>query len=274
MPRCQSTIAHQKAHSRAARDPNGTAAARPKAPQRRDCRTSAGRRALTIRARANASPKKRPQARAPKRSSRSLSSSSRDQRSPSVRFRSMAVSLYDMVVIGGGTAGLVASRTAAGLGARVVLIERDPRGPGGDCLWTGCVPSKALIAAGDLAHGMPNADAVGLPPAEPDIDFARVMNHVTGAQRTIQPDDSAESLERDGVHVIAGTARFAGPGRIEVSDGSVLQYRAALVATGSRPVIPEIDGLAAAHPLTNETVFDLRERPARLTIIGGGPIGS
>jgi pyruvate/2-oxoglutarate dehydrogenase complex dihydrolipoamide dehydrogenase (E3) component len=181
---------------------------------------------------------------------------------------------YDLVVIGGGTAGLVASRTAAGLGARVVLIERDSRGPGGDCLWTGCVPSKALIAAGDLAHRMRNADAVGLPPTDPDIDFARVMDHVAGAQRTIQPDDSAESLERDGVKVIAGTARFTGPGRIEVSDGSVLRYRAALIATGSRPVIPDLDGLGAAHPLTNETVFDLRERPGRLTIIGGGPIGS
>jgi pyruvate/2-oxoglutarate dehydrogenase complex dihydrolipoamide dehydrogenase (E3) component len=188
--------------------------------------------------------------------------------------RATTLNPYDLVVIGGGTAGLVASRTAAGLGARVVLIERDSRGPGGDCLWTGCVPSKALIAAGDLAHRMRNADSVGLPPTEPDVDFARVMDHVSGAQRTIQPDDSAESLERDGVEVIAGTARFAGPGRIEVSDGTVLQYRAALIATGSRPVIPDLDGLAAAHPLTNETVFELRRRPDRLTIIGGGPIGS
>jgi pyruvate/2-oxoglutarate dehydrogenase complex dihydrolipoamide dehydrogenase (E3) component len=188
--------------------------------------------------------------------------------------RATTLNPYDLVVIGGGTAGLVASRTAAGLGARVVLIERDSRGPGGDCLWTGCVPSKALIAAGDLAHRMRNADSVGLPPAEPDIDFARVMDHVSGAQRTIQPDDSAESLERDGVDVIAGTARFAGPGRIEVGNGTVLQYRAALIATGSRPVIPDLDGLSAAHPLTNETVFDLRERPDRLAIVGGGPIGS
>jgi pyruvate/2-oxoglutarate dehydrogenase complex dihydrolipoamide dehydrogenase (E3) component len=99
------------------------------------------------------------------------------------------------------------------------------------------------------------------------------MDHVTGAQRTIQPDDSAESLERDGVEVIAGTARFAGPGTIEENDGSTLRYRAALIATGSRPVIPDLDGLGAAHPLTNETVFDLRVRPARLTIVGGGPIG-
>jgi pyruvate/2-oxoglutarate dehydrogenase complex dihydrolipoamide dehydrogenase (E3) component len=178
-----------------------------------------------------------------------------------------------MVVIGGGTAGLVASRTAAGLGARVVLVERDPRGPGGDCLWTGCVPSKALIAAAELAHRIRNAQSVGLTPSEPEIDFARVMEHVHGAQRTIEPEDSADSLRRDGVDVIAGTARFTGPGRIEVEGGPALRYRTALIATGSRPVIPDVDGLDAVEPLTNESVWDLRERPGRLAIIGGGPIG-
>src|SRR5437763_12639362 len=165
--------------------------------------------------------------------------------------RSSTLNPYDFVVIGGGTAGLVASRTAAGLGARVVLIERDSRGPGGDCLWTGCVPSKALIAAGDLAHRIRNADCVGLPPSEPDIDFARVMEHVAGAQRTIQPDDSAEALERDGVEVMSGSAKFAGAGRIEVNRTG-LGYPAALIATGSRPGIPDLEGLPPAHPLTNE----------------------
>jgi pyruvate/2-oxoglutarate dehydrogenase complex dihydrolipoamide dehydrogenase (E3) component len=185
----------------------------------------------------------------------------------------MATSLYDMVVIGGGTAGLVASRTAAGLGARVVLVERDSRGPGGDCLWTGCVPSKALIAAAELAHRIRNASSVGLMPSEPEIDFVRVMEHVRHAQTAIEPEDSAASLRRDGVEVIAGTARFAGPGRIEVDGGPALRYRSALIATGSRPVVPDLDGLAEADPLTNETVWDLREQPPRLTILGGGPIG-
>jgi pyruvate/2-oxoglutarate dehydrogenase complex dihydrolipoamide dehydrogenase (E3) component len=187
--------------------------------------------------------------------------------------RTRSPSLYDLVVIGGGTAGLVASRTAAGLGARVVLVERDERGPGGDCLWTGCVPSKALIAAGDLAHRIRNAQSVGLAPSEPEIDFARVMEHVHGAQATIEPEDSADALRRDGVEVVAGVARFAGPGRIEVEGGPELRYRCALIATGSRPVLPELDGLAAADPLTNETIWDLRDRPARLAIVGGGPIG-
>ncbi|MEA2458949.1 MAG: hypothetical protein QOC95_1921, partial [Thermoleophilaceae bacterium] len=180
--------------------------------------------------------------------------------------------IYDLVVIGGGTAGLVASRTAAGLGARVVLIDRDERGPGGDCLWTGCVPSKALIAAADLAHRIRTAGSVGIDPREPEIDFARVMAHVHGARAAIEPEDSAESLRRDGVEVMAGSARFTGPGQVDV-DGTGIRYRSALIATGSRPVTPDLDGLAAAGPLTNETVWDLREQPARLAILGGGPIG-
>ncbi len=178
--------------------------------------------------------------------------------------------MYDLAVIGGGTAGLVASRLAAALGARVVLIERGR--PGGDCLWTGCVPSKALIAAANLAHRIRTAGCVGLDPRDPTIDFASVMAHVHGSQATIAPEDSAASLRRDGVHVIEGSARFAGPGRIEVG-GTVVRYRTALIATGSHAVTPSLDGLDGARPLTNETVWDLRERPDRLAILGGGPIG-
>jgi pyruvate/2-oxoglutarate dehydrogenase complex dihydrolipoamide dehydrogenase (E3) component len=185
----------------------------------------------------------------------------------------MALSLYDMAVVGGGTAGLVAARTAAGLGARVVLIERDSRGPGGDCLWTGCVPSKALIAAAELAHRMRNAGSVGLARAEPEIDLARVMEHVRAAQSAIEPEDSAAALRRDGVEVIEGGARFTGPRTIRVDGAKELRFRTALIATGSQPVVPGIDGLDAADPLTNETVWDLSEQPRRLAILGGGPIG-
>ncbi|GAC1325606.1 MAG: FAD-dependent oxidoreductase [Thermoleophilaceae bacterium] len=178
--------------------------------------------------------------------------------------------IVDFVAIGAGTAGLVASRTAAGLGASVVLIERDRTG--GDCLWTGCVPSKSLIAAAELAHRIRNAATVGLAPREPEVDFARVMEHVVAAQRAIEPEDSPAALRRDGVEVRQGAARFAGPGRIDV-DGGTIRYRTALIATGSRPVLPPIDGLAQADPLTNESIFELRERPGRLVVLGGGPIG-
>jgi pyruvate/2-oxoglutarate dehydrogenase complex dihydrolipoamide dehydrogenase (E3) component len=180
------------------------------------------------------------------------------------------VARYDLAIIGGGTAGLVSARAAAGLGARVVLIERDR--PGGDCLWTGCVPSKSLIAAADLAHKMRHADALGLEPTEPKFDFARVMDHVHGAQKTIEPQDSADSLRRDGVEVIEGSGCFDGPGRIAVN-GRTIEYRSALIATGSRPNTPNIEGLAETHPLTNETVWDLTEQPRRLVVLGGGPIG-
>ena len=177
---------------------------------------------------------------------------------------------YDLAIIGGGTAGLVSARSAAGLGARVVLIERER--PGGDCLWTGCVPSKSLIAAADLAHKMRHADVLGLEPTEPRFDFARVMAHVHGAQRTIEPHDSADSLRRDGVDVIEGSGAFAGPGRIAVN-GRTIEYRSALIATGSRPNTPDIEGLSETDPLTNETVWDLTEQPRRLAVLGGGPIG-
>ncbi len=177
---------------------------------------------------------------------------------------------YDLVVIGGGTAGLVSAMIAAGAGARVALVERERTG--GDCLWTGCVPSKSLIAAAGLAHRMRHADAVGLEPVEPRIDFARVMDHVWGAIRTIEPHDSPERLRAAGVEVVEADGHFTGPGRIEAA-GRELRWRTAIVATGSRPLLPPLDGLAEADPLTSDTVWDLRELPRRLAVLGGGPIG-
>jgi pyruvate/2-oxoglutarate dehydrogenase complex dihydrolipoamide dehydrogenase (E3) component len=177
---------------------------------------------------------------------------------------------YDLVVLGGGTGGLVSSLIAAGAGARVALVERDRTG--GDCLWTGCVPSKSLIAAAGLAHRMRNADAVGLAPVDPRIDFARVMDHVWGAIRTIEPHDSPGRLRAAGVEVIAGTGRFTAPGRLEVA-GRQLHSRTTIIATGSRPAPPPIPGLEAGDLLTTDTVWDLRELPGRLVVLGGGPIG-
>ena len=177
---------------------------------------------------------------------------------------------YDLVVLGGGTGGLVSSMIAAGADARVALIERERTG--GDCLWTGCVPSKSLIAAAGLAHRMRHAGDVGLAPVESQIDFAAVMNHVWGAIRTIEPHDSPERLRAAGVDVVQAAGRFTGPGRIQAGDRE-LRFRTAIIATGSHPAIPPIPGLEAADPLTTDTVWNLRELPTRLVILGGGPIG-
>lgn len=179
--------------------------------------------------------------------------------------------VYDLAVLGGGTAGLVAAHGAAGLGARTVLVERREQ-TGGDCLWTGCVPSKSLIAAADLAQRMRTADRVGLAPVRPDIDFARVMDHVRRARSAIEPYDSIDRLRAHGVEVLHGEGRLGGPGRLVVGSRT-LRFRRALIATGSVPVVPALPGIDEAGLLTSDTVWDLRELPARLAIIGGGAIG-
>jgi pyruvate/2-oxoglutarate dehydrogenase complex dihydrolipoamide dehydrogenase (E3) component len=176
----------------------------------------------------------------------------------------------DLVVLGGGTGGLVSALVAAGIGARVTLVERARLG--GDCLWTGCVPSKSLLAAAELAHRIRHADDVGLSATEPVIDFPRVMDHVNRARRVLAPQDSAARLERDGVAVISGHARFERPGVVDVA-GRRLRYRKAIIATGSRPLLPPIPGLAAVDPLTSDTVWDLTRQPQALAVLGGGPVG-
>jgi pyruvate/2-oxoglutarate dehydrogenase complex dihydrolipoamide dehydrogenase (E3) component len=177
---------------------------------------------------------------------------------------------YDLVVLGGGTGGLVSARVAADVGARVALIERDR--VGGDCLWTGCVPSKSLIAAATLAHRMRHADSVGLAPTDPNVDFASVMDRVQRAIRTIEAEDPPELLRNAGIDLVHGSGRFAGPGRIEVDDRE-LRWRSAIIATGSTPQIPPIPGLDNAGSLSTDTVWELRELPARLVVLGGGPVG-
>lgn len=177
---------------------------------------------------------------------------------------------YDLVIIGGGTGGLISALIAAGAGARVALIERERTG--GDCLWTGCVPSKSLIAAAELAHRMRRADAVGLAPVEPVIDFPRVIEHVRDSIRAIQPQDSPERLRDAGIDVIQAHGRFTAPDRIDAG-GRELRWRTAIIATGSRPVIPSIPGLAAVDPLTTDTVWELRDLPTRLVVLGGGAVG-
>ena len=177
---------------------------------------------------------------------------------------------YDLVVVGGGTAGIVASQYAAGLGARVALVERDV--PGGDCLFTGCIPSKSLLAAAGLAQAMRRADRVGLEPVDPRIELGRVMEHVRRAIDLAGRPDTPAALERRGVEVIQAKARFAGPGAID-AEGRELRWRAAVIATGSAPRLPDGLDLAGADPLTTETVWNLEELPARLAVVGGGPTG-
>ncbi len=177
---------------------------------------------------------------------------------------------HDLVILGGGSAGLVAAFIAAGMRARVALVERSRTG--GDCLWTGCVPSKSLIAAAQLAHRIRHADSVGLTPVDPVVDFERVMDRVHGAMATIEPHDSPRRLREAGVEVIIGEGCFVGPSSIQV-DGRTLDFRSAIVATGSRPGAMSIDGISDIDVLSTDTVWGLRELPRRLTVLGGGPVG-
>ncbi len=177
---------------------------------------------------------------------------------------------WDLLVIGGGSAGIIAAQTAAGFGARVLLVERDRTG--GDCLWTGCVPSKALLAAAHAVAEARTAARYGVHIAGVRVDFAEVMTHVRLAISTIEPVDSPRALRAAGVHVAHGTARFTGSDTADV-DGTTVRFRQALVATGSAPLIPPIPGLTEAGPLTSDTVWQLTELPSRLLVLGGGSIG-
>jgi pyruvate/2-oxoglutarate dehydrogenase complex dihydrolipoamide dehydrogenase (E3) component len=177
---------------------------------------------------------------------------------------------YNLVVIGAGTAGLVSAIGAAGLGAKVALVERDLMG--GDCLNYGCVPSKALIrssrAAYDAAHGAP----FGVRDATGTVDFAGVMERMRRLRASIAQHDSARRATDAGVDVFLGQGVFVGPDELQVGDRR-LRFARAVIATGSRPATPPIPGLAEAGFLTNETVFSLTELPRRLLVIGAGPIG-
>jgi pyruvate/2-oxoglutarate dehydrogenase complex dihydrolipoamide dehydrogenase (E3) component len=177
---------------------------------------------------------------------------------------------YDLIAIGGGTTGLIATLTAAGLGARTAMIERDRTG--GDCLWTGCIPSKALLASAARAQAIRTAPEFGVEAGEPEVDFAAVMRRVRSVIEAAGRRDTPEYLRSEGVEVVNASASFLRPGRIEAG-GRELSYRTALICTGSRAALPPIEGLDDCAPLTNDTVFDLERLPGRLLVLGGGPIG-
>jgi pyruvate/2-oxoglutarate dehydrogenase complex dihydrolipoamide dehydrogenase (E3) component len=188
-----------------------------------------------------------------------------DWRNPTAALR------YNLVVIGAGTAGLVTAAGAAGLGAKVALVEKHLLG--GDCLNVGCVPSKAVIRSSRAAFDAKMAgDFGGRLNAPPQVDFPSVMERMRKLRADISPHDSAQRFAKLGVDVFLGAARFTGPDTVEVA-GQTLRFKRAVIATGARAQQPPIPGLAETGYLTNESVFNLTQCPARLAVIGGGPIG-
>jgi len=178
---------------------------------------------------------------------------------------------YHVVVVGAGSGGLISAAAAAGLGAKVALIEKHALG--GDCLNVGCVPSKALLAASRAAHGARNAGDFGVRGAgDAEVDFEAAMERMRERRAEISPNDSVARFAELGVDVYQGNAVFRGPRRVEV-DGQELAFSRAIVATGARAVLPPIPGLEDVGALTNETVFSLTRLPRRLAVVGGGPIG-
>ena len=176
----------------------------------------------------------------------------------------------DMLVIGAGSAGLSVAAGAAQLGASTVLVERHRMG--GDCLNTGCVPSKALLAASQAARRWRSEQALGVTYAPPSVDFTAVNRHVQDVITAIEPNDSVERFEGLGVKVIKGTARFVGQREVAV-DGTRIRARRIVIATGSSAAVPPIPGLERVPYFTNETIFENAQLPRHLIVIGGGPIG-
>ena len=177
----------------------------------------------------------------------------------------------DICVIGAGSGGLSVAAAAAAFGVPMVLIERHKMG--GDCLNTGCVPSKALLAAAKRTEHMHNSTAFGVSASQVHVDFAQVHDHVHGVIAEIAPIDSAERFTGLGVRVIKGEAKFIDKRTVAVGDEFEIRARRFVIATGSAPAVPPIPGLDSGPYLTNESIFTLTERPQHLIVVGAGPIG-
>ncbi len=183
----------------------------------------------------------------------------------------MAKKDYNIVVIGAGSAGLVSSYIGSVLKAKVALIEKHKMG--GDCLNTGCVPSKALIRSGKILSYIKHFEKYGLKSASADFDFTDIMERVQGIIKKVEPHDSIERYTKLGVDCYTGEARILSPHEVEIN-GKVLTTQNIIVATGARPAVPPIPGLDQVDYLTSDTLWQLREPPKRLVVAGGGPIGS
>ena len=177
---------------------------------------------------------------------------------------------FDLCIIGAGSGGLSVAAGAAQLGLSVALIEKDKMG--GDCLNTGCVPSKALLEAAKVAQGFRKAEPFGIKAVEPEVDFSAVKDHVFGVIGVIEPHDSPERFEGLGATVILEEARFLDSKMVQAGE-RVIRAKKFVISTGSRAFVPPIEGLDAEKAFTNENIFDVREAPEHLIIIGGGPIG-
>ncbi len=183
---------------------------------------------------------------------------------------------YNLLVIGGGSAGLVSAYIAAAVKAKVALIEKDKMG--GDCLNTGCIPSKALIRSAKAADTLRHANRYGLESVPVKGSFKAIMNRVQNVIKKVEPHDSPERYEALGVECLSGEASFVSPWELQVryNNGGTarLTARSIVVATGGKPAVPPIPGLADMQPLTSDTLWQLEEQPGRLLVLGGGPIGS
>ncbi|MBL4744655.1 MAG: FAD-dependent oxidoreductase, partial [Cycloclasticus sp.] len=177
---------------------------------------------------------------------------------------------YNLVVIGGGSAGLVSSYIAAAVKAKVLLIEKDKMG--GDCLNTGCVPSKSLIKSSRFLAELSRSKQYGIKSASAEFDFADIMERVSSVIQQIEPHDSVERYTDLGVECAQGEARVLSPWEVEL-DGKTISSQNIIIATGAKPRIPKIDGLELIKFYTSDTIWSLREKPERLLVVGGGPIG-
>ncbi len=179
---------------------------------------------------------------------------------------------YEVIVLGGGTAGLTAALTARHFGASVALVEQEPR-LGGDCTFYGCVPSKALIEIAQVAHEARRAHEEGIVASAPVLDFAAVVRRRAAIVEQIAEDERDERFTRVGIDVIHARARFRDEHTLELDESRALTAKRFVLATGSRPAVPPVPGLDAVRFVTNETVFDLQRLPARLAVLGGGAVG-
>ena len=177
---------------------------------------------------------------------------------------------YDLIVIGGGSAGLTAARFGAQLGLKVALAETER--VGGDCTWTGCIPSKSLVKAAKMSHDMRIANRYGLNAVEQEVDLKAVMARIKAVSEEVYQGESSETLRNEGIDVFFGPAGFLDSGTIQVGDAE-LTGRRFVIATGARPATPSLPGITEVDYLTYETVWELQDLPERLLVIGGGPIG-